>query len=355
VEELSKYKQINMKLQKRVSDLLEQLKNIQDGDDQKINKLEKVKKDTIDKIQELKNIQNANIEFNNNIKGIIKNNISRFENTEETILICSETTTLPSTINNVTSIELSDFDLPFDKFNINNNNNNLRFNINDFLNATNKQSDPSNNQVISNENSDPSNEQVNIEEDGNNIIVKVIIGNYTIDDIITILNNALSKYDLNLTYSKNNIITIKSQHKFDLVFESKTLFYNLGFIDESKYNGSNKYSGTKFFEFKVGRYMNIYLTNLNKDKPVMRYIINQQDKTQTKKIQFVPIISELNEIVIKFTDAKDKEFNFDPDNGFDFGIRLTIRYINSNQNYIQNESNDDISSDDILTLVKKSL
>jgi hypothetical protein len=63
--------------------------------------------------------------------------------------------------------------------------------------------------------------------------------------------------------------------------------------------------------------MNIYLTNISETKPFIQYIQNQS-LSQYKKMIFTPVISVLNSISLKFTDSKNKEFKFDPDNGLDF-------------------------------------
>ena len=82
--------------------------------------------------------------------------------------------------------------------------------------------------------------------------------------------------------------------------------------------------------------MNIY-TNIS-SKPIMQYKTNSNE-IQSKKIPFNPIISELNSLEFKFIDSKNKEFIFYPENGLEFNIQVIIRYINSNQNIINNELN----------------
>ena len=57
----------------------------------------------------------------------ITNNINKFENNEQLLFINSKYTKLEQEINNVSSIEIKNIDLPFYKYNITSNNNILKF------------------------------------------------------------------------------------------------------------------------------------------------------------------------------------------------------------------------------------
>ena len=372
LSELDQYKQINTKLQDRIIELQNQIQNNtnlsnQISDDPKVAQLQKVKEETMDQIQKLKKVQediaqkvNINKDLEVNIKKIISENISKFENSEETIFITSQSTILPSTLKNVTSIELKELDLPFDKYNINSNNNKLHFslktsgseiNINDENNIN--DSDTAN--AIDSEMEG----LIDIVKQNNSIELHIIMGSYTIETLVNLINQHLGKFGIKMSYNKtSNLITFKSKNNFDIIFGANTLLYSLGFNNQnqSKYINSNKYTGTKAFDFKVDRCMNIFISNINESKPVMQYITNQiqSGQPQSKKIIFTPVISELSELNLKFTDSKNKEFKFDPDNGLEFGIQAVVRFINSNQNIIKNESND-ISSDDMFSIVKQSI
>ena len=190
----------------------------------------------------------------------------------------------------------------------------------------------------------------------NSIELYIVMGTYTIDTLLDLINQHLNKFLIKMSYNKtSNFITFKSTNNFDLVFGSNSLLYSLGFNNQnqSKYINSNKYTGTKAYDFKVDRCMNIFLSNINESKPVMQYITNNQSQTRSKKIIFTPVIGELSELNLKFTDSKNREFKFDPNNGLEFGIQAVIRFINSNQNVVINELND-ISSDDVFSIVKQS-
>ena len=366
INELDQYKQVNNKLQDRIVELQNQLQiNItSDISDPKISQLQKVKEETIEQINKLKKVQedisqnlNLNKELESNIKKIISENISTFENSEEIILIENQSTVLLNEFKNITSIELKELDLPFNKYNINDNNNKLYFILTDQIKHL-------KNNIIKLVESDTANiidseyEVINILINQDNILeLSITMGNYSIDNLCNLINQYLLKYDINMVNGKNtNLISFKSKNKFDLHFGVNTLLYSLGFTikNQSKYINSNKYTGTKVYNFKINRCMNIFLSNINDSTPLMQYIITENNSNQSKKIIFNPMINELKQLDFKFIDNNNKEYKFNPDNGLEFGIQLIIGYINSNQKQIKNNIND-IVYDDILTSIKQSV
>ena len=280
--------------------------------------------------------------------------------------------TLPTVLNNVTCIELKDFDLSFDKYNITNNNNNLTFIVDtadkamlvieDTIDKV-KDSD------VKDNNSDNESDTANAIDSEQNSLVEMeydteakklsltlSMGNYTIDTICSILNQQLSKYNITISYNKNtNIVTFKSsnsknKNKFDMIIEENSLLSSLGFNTNNSYTNKIKYTGSRAYNFKPDKCMNIYLTNINQSKPLYQYIINQVNAP--KKIILTSVVSDLDKLCIKFVDSKGKEFKFDPNNGLEFSINVVIKYINNNQNGVKHELND-VSSEDIYTLVKQ--
>jgi len=366
--ELEQYKEVNNKLQDRIVELQNQLKsrqveqNNQDISDPKISQLQKVKEETMQQIEKLKRVQeeigqkvSLNKSLESTVKKIISDNASKFENSEENIFISSQYMTLPNTLKNITSIELKEIDLPFGKYVINPNNNRLHFRIktgsSDELNSTNQESDTAD--LIDSD----IDGLVETTETDNILELIVIMGNYTIEKLLEILNLNLLKHNIKISHNKTaDLITFKSINNFDLVFGQNSMLHSFGFNinNQSKYCNSNKYSGAKALDFKPDRYINIFISNINDSKPFYQYITNQPNQN-SKKTVFNPIISELSEIRLKFIDSKGKELIVDPDNGFEFNITATIRCINSdNTNIINNESNE-VSSDDLYTLVTQQI
>jgi hypothetical protein len=193
------------------------------------------------------------------------------------------------------------------------------------------------------------------------LTLSLIIGNYSIEKIIQLLNYPLLKYKIKMTHNTNtNLITIKSENKqnFDIVIGTNSLFNNLGFIPSAnkKFNGQNKYSGSKPYDLKFDKYINIYMPNINGSKPVMQYILGQQN--QNKKIIFTPIISELDKIEFKFCNSQGKEFIFNQEIGLEFALQIVIKSINPIVKTIKNELNnqtEEISSDDVYTIVSSNI
>jgi hypothetical protein len=326
---------------------------------------------------------------------MIGENSTKFENSEETIYLNSNNMVLNTPIKNITSIELKDFEFPFDKYNITPNNCTLEFCLseaigqnqnmgsNDLIPDFSQNTFESVSQFMQNSNPDTkqnSKQKPNIDSDTADLIdseteslaeieydaeersVKLIIkmGNYNMDQLTETVNKHLSKYGIIMSYSKTtNIVSFKQKDKknFDLVFGDNTMFINLGFSlsNKSKYTSSNKYSSSKAYDFKIDKILNIYIDNINSSKPLMQYITNCADPiSQTKKVVFTPVISELETLNLRFVDSKSREYVFDPENGLEYSGQIIIRYINNNQNLVKNELNE-ISSDDIFTIVKENV
>ena len=385
VNELEQYKIINVKMQERIIDLQNQLQNAnqtnntQSNDqssDPKIKQLNKVKQETMEQIEKLKKTQEdisikltLNKDLETKIKKVILDNTSKFENSEESYFINSSEMTLPESVKSVTSIELTNFDLPFDKYNITTNNNTLQFimsqdlignlmssfSMNDLLDGDKEDSDTAN--AIDSD--QESLIESDFDSDTNMLTLKLFMGNYSIDKLIQLLNQSLLKYKIKVVHnSSTNLITIKSNDKqnFDLYFGENTLFNNLGFIGQNmsnastnKYSNQSKYLGSKVCDLKFDKYINIYLTNVNSSKPVMQYILGQQN--QNKKMVFSPVITELNKLEFKFIDSKGREFKFDSDNGLDWSMQAIIKSIVPINNVLNNELSDALSSDDVYNLV----
>jgi hypothetical protein len=386
MNELEQYKEVNLKLQNRIIELQNELTklsaneyNTSDTSDPKISKLERTKAETLVHIERLKKKQEELAEAtktqNNlqaNIKKIIQTNIVKFANIEEEYYITEQEYTLPTELTNIVGIELTNFDLPFDKYNITINNNVLSFLLNSDINQNsdiNENSDDitessTANIIDTTENNfdnfdkvgDIDVEIVKVKQIKNNLKVVVCTGNYEIDNLIGIINKQLKKYEIEISLcSTTSLISIKSKNKLSLDFCLSNMFENLGFSRKKKYIDSKKYIGLKPYNFKYDKCYNIYLTNINTKKPIMQYMIGQSN---SKKIVFDRMLKNLDNLVFKFTDSKDKEFKFDSDYGLDFGFKINIKLLNPQPVIVENSIDNDIdniTSDDVYTLVANSI
>lgn len=339
--EIEQYKDINSKLQSRIIELQKQLQlNGNNGDNPKINELANIKKDTLNQIDKLKIIQDDiiyKIEMFNKLEEYIKKNIYIFENGELNILINSSVIILPEIINNVTSIEFKNFNLPFNKFNITDNNNKLHFII-------------KNEDLLKDENIIKDN-ILNIE--GNEIELVIRMGNYSIDNICDIINNVLKNYDINITYCKNTeIVTFQSKYNFEILYNNNSLLSNLGFFKKN-YINNNIYISEKIYNLESSKLYNIYLTNINDNKHILQYIVDNNSNDNLKKIIFTPVITELKELHLKFYDINNKEFKFNEDNNFTFYINVKIKYIGINK--FNNKLNNELTNENILDIVNNSI
>ena len=320
VNELEQYKEINEKLQERVLYLHNELEknksnNESSEDDIKINKLNEIKI------------------LEENINNIIIKNIENFSNTEEFFILSYNNYKFISTIKNIISIELFDFDLPFAKYNITINNNNLKIKINN----------------IESYNTETLNDiesfiDFNIDDDI--LDINIITGNYDINTLIEEINKYLHIFKIEIICNNTTkYISFKKIDKnlFSLIFTDNSLLCNLGFNSTlNKHINKLKITGSKPYDLNIDKIMNIYLYNIG-NKPIMQYYINQNNNP--KEILFNPKINELNELNIKFIDSKNKEFKFNDD--LDFNIKIKIKSIN-NKSYFNN-------TDNIIDIIKNDI
>lgn len=302
-----------------------------DNDIAKIEEFNIIKEQTIKDLKEktlqLKLQENELTEFEKSIKRTISNNITKFANESETIIINSLNTILPRTIKNITSIELKEFDLPFEKNNITPTNCQLRFNI-------------PNNKIINIDNEDPN---IDITINENDIMIDIVPGKYTIDDLVGMINKLINKLDITLHNKNNSYAILKSKSKFDIIVTGNSLFPNLGFLVTA--TNKNKHVGTQHVDLEYDKFVNLFITNINNDIPVMQYIIGSQN--QSKIISFDPVIKELTNINLKILNSKGDIYN----PIMNFSVQLVIHYINNKQNAVKNNLNH-VDSDEEVDIIK---
>jgi hypothetical protein len=341
--ELEQFRNINQRLQDRIIDLQTQIKSFSNpSNDPKIIHLEKIKQETIQQIETLKNQINLNIELETKIKALINNNINKFETNEELIMINKLETTLDNSIINISSLEISNIDIAFDKYNITINNNKLCIKLhNDLIPTPTPTPTPTPIPTITTEYYN-----LNINQD-NIIQIEFITGLYTIDKLVEIINLALEDYQINCSYSPiTSLIIFKSDVNFDIILEKDTLYYNLGF--KSDQTNSSRYVGNQIFDLKPPKYLNLFLSDINDTKPIMQLTPNNL----SKKILFNNPIKSLNKIQLKITDHLDRNYQL---GSLTFSAELIIKSItNIKPVVIENESIS-ISSDDIYSIIKSNI
>ena len=257
-----------------------------------ISQLENTKQEIILKIKK-------NTELEEKIQSIIKNNINYLSDDEEIIYINRLETYLDEQIDNITQIELFNFDIPYDKYNITHNNNILNFSVLNFKDI----------QI--------NDKYFNIIVNNNNIELTITIGLYTIETLLEIINRALTIFNIEFHYCNTTyLISIISNSNFDIIIGENTLFYNLGFIQNL--SNSDKYNATRTYDLKLNKFINIYIENINEQKPIMQY--SQQ---QSKIITFKQPI-QLDKIIIKFTNSSDIIYNLY------LSFQIKIKYISNN-------------------------
>ena len=154
--------------------------------------------------------------------------------------------------------------------------------------------------------------QLNIEENKNNYLIikkndietKVSInkGKYTIDALISALNDKLSDIKITLTQEQHIKIENINKTNFDLI-QTELLKTNLGFTNQTINN--TEYTSDNIWDLRINNKIYLYITNLS-DTPfgVLFY-----DGTSTCEFKFKEPIN-LDTLDIVFKDARGLLYNF---------------------------------------------
>ena len=157
----------------------------------------------------------------------------------------------------------------------------------------------------------------NVEENKNNTLmfkindtehtVSVKSGKYTIDNLITVLNNNIIKTiqdsDIKLYVNSEQNIVIESEKEFILI-ETILLKENFGFI--TKNDISNSYTSDRIWDLRIEDRVYLYLNNLSDDIPFGILYFNGLSPCQFK----FENPYKLDKLEIVFKDMKGRPFNF---------------------------------------------
>jgi len=170
-------------------------------------------------------------------------------------------------INNINSIKLNHYSLPKINFNIEENKNNM---------------------LLLRKN----NEEINI---------TINKGHYTIETLLEVLNSKLNNIKLSLTTEQT--IMIESNEIFSIL-QTPLSKYNLGFTND--YNDSTSFISDNIWDLRTDNKVYLYITNLSDTIPFGILYYNGESHCEFKFEE--PI--NLNNLDIVFKDSKGYDYNF---------------------------------------------
>lgn len=141
--------------------------------------------------------------------------------------------------------------------------------------------------------------------DGDLKEVEIESANYTIIELIQVLQSAFSECSTNIKINllKNNKIVIEdNKNKFDLMNDENSVLRYLGFTKD-KYESKNTYTSNNENEFITKLYM--YIDNFDRVKPFAVIDLLDANKSYSKK--FDKPVALLEDLIIKFKKEETKE------------------------------------------------
>lgn len=161
------------------------------------------------------------------------------------------------------------------------------------------------------------NKRLSLRIDDNILDFELDEGKYSIEDVISILNNKLSKNNIIISLNNQDNVIIESENNFDILETdmSKDIF---GFISECI--NQNKYISNNIIDLRINHKLYLYLENLS-DSPFGILYFNGQSDSQFKfKEGF-----DLEYIDISFKDSKGRDYDF---NNLKHSLSFLIEQIN---------------------------
>jgi hypothetical protein len=256
----------------------------------KIIELETIKKETILETMRLKDENDKitkNIESQNKLKielESMKNNVLSVINSEKNIVLKEKITNLDIEYNNISSIELTSYDLPNIINNINNNNNFIKL----------------------------------LDNNNNEYLIKINNGYYTNKNICKELNNNQYYNKLGLKFNLDNStqkISIKSNNNITLLWSNLLELLGYNNDDNILKNNNNIIASNKINLPQASSIINekilyIYILELNKENPIFQIVLNS-NKVNFQKVDLYPYINHIDKLTIEFRDNNNKIIEID--------------------------------------------
>ena len=153
--------------------------------------------------------------------------------------------------------------------------------------------------------------------------IKIPTGNYTIDELVLLLNTDNKKINENITFILNTDqkIIIESSNSEDKIKIIPTIFskFNLGFINETNENYTHK--ADNIWDLRIENKLYLYLINLSDEVPFGVLYFNTQSMSQFK---FQDLFN-LDKLEVIFKDSKGLPYNF---NNLPHSLNFLIEKLN---------------------------
>jgi hypothetical protein len=330
--ELGQQKLLNSTLQEKITT---QQNNTDMNMDEKIKLLDNKKSEILEQIEILKikyeendklTQQNELIEKkiqdkHKEILELINKNINIYNNIEKLMIIENKNMTrqnekyrykFPNKYEWITGIEIISYSFPEILYNITENNNTLYY----------------------------------YTDDDNEInICKIEKGNYTIEEIIEILNTRLKEKNIEIICNKNNgIIIFRNIKEKTIILDNRynnSILENLGYR-EKEYKGI-EIRGNMSYDLRSDKIVQMYINNISDDAICKIYIGSERIYQIMNKL--TNAIQKVEEFEIEFKDSKNRNIIFEHNFIIEISVKgiCNINEIKTENNYNENELYENIS------------
>jgi hypothetical protein len=314
--ELQQYKSNNTYLQNKLKELNSNLENAD-----KFELLEQKKTEIIielnrlkDKHIELDNIIKQQTEHEEKLDTLYKNIESQIYNNQELLLNDNHTIfvdldissiitdhdkfiyNFENPIENVNMIQLVDHNIKEFYFNIIDSNNKFYFSANEII-----EDEPSNIHIYHN--------------NFNDIVYCLIIesGHYEIESLLKYMNKSLKTFNIILGFTpSNNIVQIKTTNEkpINVYCYENNIMETLGYLNTNdNYINFTTLKGANPFKLKTTKFINIYIENINSNKPISKININEGKIINNYTI-LKPSIKKINNFIFIFKDDHNSTYEF---------------------------------------------
>ena len=275
-------------------------------------KLEKIRDETFSEAIKMQELHNSQQKLEINIKKLIESNKNSLIKYETNIIAYHNINNKSlgnqnymvyfddEQLNDISCIEIVNYDFPKKINNITDNNNNFSIKIEDDLHY-----------------------------------VSIISNLYDIEGICASLNKTLSNFNIKIKYNKGtNKVQFSSNQNFDLIYSE--LLGILGFCYNDDLINKNEYESSDICNISINKMINVFIKNINGEKPILKTMLGS--KMTPNKISFKDIIKSLNYIELIFKNENNCVLNLDA-----FMIEFNIKSISKSQRIeINNNISDNV-------------
>ena len=344
--ELSQQKIINNVLQEKLKTIVPS----QETDNTKIKLLDEKKEEILLQVETLKKKYNDTEEQLSLLQKLdesvskkkdeillaIKNNLEIYNSNDKLEIINLESTskinniynhTISEKLNIITELELLNYSFPDVIYNITPSNNILYYSTNE------------NNQIICPE-------DIFYQKRSNVKLLGLPIGNYTIENLIEIINKILNQDNIDIKLNGDSTITIGKLNQKDTttpltLYTDFSHYQNnilelFGFDDKQDCINSMEFTSKKPYDIRSDKTIQVYITNVSETQPLCKIMVGSHKISNFLKKLSTPL-KNIEKLNIEFKDSKGRLVYFGNKN---ITLELSLKGISEKIPKLDTDSND---------------